>query len=205
MRQKDLLLLQRAQLSHHPQRQHEDQTDSIVFQPEQSRCTLCQTPMCSTQRTNLHMSKVRLQPYHLRSMIYPSTKVQTPSPTNSSPLAIPVKKGEKVLRGSLHSVRGSIGLGLETLVHRRITFVYFSIYDCQFMFLLLLFITSIFCFYNLVLYSVFFCTLLLLAFFSTFNILILCLKYFTLVPQQDLVPRCKYFVYFALVVCWTCN
>ena len=31
-------------------------------------------------------------------------------------LAIPIKKGEKILRGSLHSVRGSIGLGLETLV-----------------------------------------------------------------------------------------
>ena len=31
-------------------------------------------------------------------------------------LAIPIKKGEKILRGNLHSVRGSIGLGLETLV-----------------------------------------------------------------------------------------
>ena len=43
--------------------------------------------------------------------------VQTPSSTNSSPLVISVKKGEKILRGSLHSVRGSIGSDLETLVY----------------------------------------------------------------------------------------
>ena len=43
--------------------------------------------------------------------------VQTPSPTSSSPLAILVKKGEKILRGSLHSVRGSIGSDIETLVY----------------------------------------------------------------------------------------
>ena len=50
-------------------------------------------------------------------MTYPSTMVQTPSPTSSSLLAIPVKKGEKILKGSLHSVRGSIGSDLETLVY----------------------------------------------------------------------------------------
>ena len=42
---------------------------------------------------------------------------QTPSPTSSSPLAIPVKKGAKILKGSFHSVRGSIGSDLETLVY----------------------------------------------------------------------------------------
>ena len=42
--------------------------------------------------------------------------VQTSSPTSSSLLAIPVKKGEKILRGNLHSVRGSIGLDSKTLV-----------------------------------------------------------------------------------------
>ena len=50
-------------------------------------------------------------------MTYPSTMVQTPSPTSSNPLAILVKKGEKILRGSLHSVRGSIGSDLETSVY----------------------------------------------------------------------------------------
>ena len=43
--------------------------------------------------------------------------VQTPSLPSSSPLAILVKKGEKILRGSLHSVKGSIGLDFETLVY----------------------------------------------------------------------------------------
>ena len=43
--------------------------------------------------------------------------VQTPSPPSSSPLDIPIKKGEKILRESLHSVRGSIGSDLETLVY----------------------------------------------------------------------------------------
>ena len=62
------------------------------------------------------MSSVKSQPYHLRSMIYPSTMVQTSSPTSSSLLAILVKKGEKILRGNLHSVRGSIGLDSKTLV-----------------------------------------------------------------------------------------
>ena len=42
--------------------------------------------------------------------------IQISSPPSSSPLAIPVKKGEKILRESLHSVRGSIGSDLETLV-----------------------------------------------------------------------------------------
>ena len=59
-------------------------------------------------------------------MICLSTMVQTSSPTSSSPLAIPIKKGEKFLKGSLHSVRGSIDLGLETMViGRQFTFAYF--------------------------------------------------------------------------------
>ena len=129
MRQRDLLLLQKAQLSHHPQHQHEDQTDSIVFQPEQSRCTLCQTPICSTRQTSLHMSRVKSQPYHLRSMIFPSTRVQTLSPTISSPLAIPVKKWEKILRGSLHN-QGEHSLGLRNIGSFRLfIFVYFSFYN----------------------------------------------------------------------------
>ena len=139
--------------------------------------------MCSTRRTSLHMSKVRSQPYHLRSMICPSTRVQTPSPTSSNLLAIPIKKGEKILRGSLHNVRGSIGLGLETLVNRRITFVYFSIYDCWFMFLLLLFIILVLWFYYSVLYLVYLCLpYCFVAFFCAFKIFLICLKSFTLVP-----------------------
>ena len=63
------------------------------------------------------MSRVKSQPYHLRSMTYMSTMIQTLSPPSSSPLAISVKKGEKILRGSLHSVRGSIGSDIETLVY----------------------------------------------------------------------------------------
>ena len=43
--------------------------------------------------------------------------VQTPSLPSSSPLAIVFKKGEKILRGSFHNVRGSIGSDLETLVY----------------------------------------------------------------------------------------
>ena len=199
MRQRDLLLLQSHQLSHHPQHQHEDQTYLTDFQPKQSRCTLCQTPMCSTRRTNLLMSRIRSQPYHFILMICLSTRVQTPSLTSSSPLTISVKKGEKILRGSLHSVRGSIGLGLKTLVYRRITFVYFSIYDRWFMFLLLLFITSVLCFYYSVLYLVCLClSQCFVAFLCTFKILLLCLKYFTLVPQQDLVPRCIYYGVFCI-------
>ena len=59
-------------------------------------------------------------------MIYPSTRVQTSSPTSSSPLAISVKKEEKFLKGSLHIVRGSISLGLETMViGHQFTFAYF--------------------------------------------------------------------------------
>ena len=50
-------------------------------------------------------------------MTYPLTMVQTLSLPSSRPLAIPVKKGEKILRGSLHSVRGCIGSNLETLVY----------------------------------------------------------------------------------------
>ena len=101
------------------------------------------------------MSKVRSQPYHLRSMICPSTRVQTPSPTSSNLLAIPIKKGEKILRGSLHNVRGSIGLGLETLVNRRITFVYF-VYNFSTLVLLFSLIFSIFVF-TLLLCSIFLC------------------------------------------------
>ena len=78
---------------------------------------------------------------------------------------------------------------------------------------ILTFITAGYCFYSLstlflisILYSICLClSQCFVAFFCTFKILLLCLKYFTLVPQQDLVPRCKYFVYFELVVCWTCN
>ena len=130
--------------------------------------------MCSTQWTSLLMYRVKSQPYHLRLMICPSARVQTSSPTNSSPLAIPIKTGEKILRGSLHSVRGSLGLGLETLVHRRITIVYFTFYDCWFMFLLLLFITSVLCFYYSVLYLVCLClSQCFVAFLCTFKILLL--------------------------------
>ena len=64
------------------------------------------------------------------------------------------------MRGSLHIVRGSVGLGLETLVigSQSVYFcLFFSFYNCWFMFmlLLLLFKTSVhFAFINSVLYSV---------------------------------------------------
>ena len=78
------------------------------------------------KRTSLLMFRVRSKTYHLRSMIYSLTRVQTSSSTSSSPLAISVKKGEKFLKGSLHSVRGSIDLGLETMViGHQFTFAYF--------------------------------------------------------------------------------
>ena len=72
--------------------------------------------MCSTPRPSLLISKVRSQLYPHRSMIYPWTRDQIQSSINSSLFGHSGKKGEKILRGSLHSVRGSIGLGLETLV-----------------------------------------------------------------------------------------
>ena len=52
--------------------------------------------------------------------------VQNPSLTSSSPLAIPVKKGEKIFRRSLYSVRGSIGSDLETLVIGLFGFIFFA-------------------------------------------------------------------------------
>ena len=60
--------------------------------------------------------------------------VQTPSPTSSSPLAISVKKGKKILRGSLHSVKGSIGSDLETLVYWLLVYLglFFCFYNCCF-------------------------------------------------------------------------
>ena len=85
--------------------------------------------------------------------------VQTPSLPNSSPLAIPVKKGEKILKGSLHSVRGSIGSNLETLVY------WLSVYLSFFIFLAAIF--TVFCLklqYNLLLnisvYTLFNCVYL---------------------------------------------
>ena len=186
MRQRDILLLQRAQISHHLQHQHEDQTDSIVFQLEQGRCALCQTPMCSTRRTSLHMSRVRSQPYHLRSMICSSTRVQTSSSTSSSPLAILVKKGEKILRGGLHS-QGEHSLGLRNIgSFRRFTFVYFITVG---LLCLLLSFKALVLYFNFSLYSVIVVYLIALQhfFFCAFKILLICLKYLTLVPQQDLV------------------
>ena len=86
--------------------------------------------------------------------------IQIPSPPSSSPLAIPVKKGEKILRGSLHSVRGSIGSDLETLVigsQAVYLCLIFSFYNYWFMFMLLLFLfkTSAHVLVNFSVYSIY--------------------------------------------------
>ena len=97
-------------------------------------------------------------------MIYPWTRDQIQSPISSSLFGHSGQKwGENFegeLRKSFHSVRGSIGLGLETLVigsQAVYLCLVFSFYNCWFMFmlLLLLFKTSIhFAFINSILYSV---------------------------------------------------
>ena len=117
------------------------------------------------------MSSVKSQPYHLRSMIYPSTRVQTPSLTSSSPLAIPVKKGEKILRGSLHSVRGSIVSDLETLVYWLSVYLGLLFASITAVFTVFLFKTSIQCALNCFnLYLVYLC--LSLCFCSIFFVLL---------------------------------
>ena len=98
------------------------------------------------------MSKVKSQPYHLRSLTYLSTVVQTPSLPSSSPLDIPIKKGEKILRESLHSVRGSIGSDLETLVYWLSIYLGLLFAFITIVFTIFLFKTSVQCalnFFNL--------------------------------------------------------
>ena len=85
------------------------------------------------------MSRVKSQPYHLKLMTYPSSMVQTSSPTSSSPLAILVIKGEKILRRSLHCVRGSISLDLETLVYWLSVFLGLFFASIKLLFLLFFF------------------------------------------------------------------
>ena len=117
----DLLLLQSPQHSHPLMYQHEDQTDSIAFLIEWIRCLPCWTPMCSTQRPSLRTSKDRSLPYLLRLRIYLWHEDPIQSLTSSSLFGHFGQKGgenfEGELRKSLHSVRGSIGLVLETLIH----------------------------------------------------------------------------------------
>ena len=43
------------------------------------------------------------------------------------------------------------------------------------------------------------------AFFSTFRCWLYIFSTSHLYPSRILYPRCKYFAYFALVECWTCN
>ena len=68
--------------------------------PDRLRCPPYWTHMCSTRRTNLPTFRAKSQPYPLRLRRYQLILVPTQSPRHSSPLAIPVKKGEKILRGS---------------------------------------------------------------------------------------------------------
>ena len=135
-------------------------------------------------------------------MTYPSTMVQTLSPTSSSPLAIPVKKGKKILRGSLHSVKGSIGSDLETLVYWLLVYLglFFCFYNCCVYYFL--FKTSVqFAFKCFSLYSV--CLCLSLCFCSIFFVLLdianMSWVLYTFALSW-IILRCIYFVYFALVV-----
>ena len=116
----DLLLLQSPQHSHPLLYQHEDQTDSIAFLIEWIRCLPCWTPMCSTQRPSLHTSRDRSLNCLLRLRICPWHGDQIQSLASSSLFGHSDQKGgeifERELRKRLHSVRGSIGLVLETLV-----------------------------------------------------------------------------------------
>ena len=211
MRQRDLLLLQSHQLSHHPQHPHKDQIDLVVFQPEESRYTPCLTPICSTPQPSLLISRVRSQLYPYRSMIYPQTRDRIQSPISSSLFGhSDQKKGENV-EGELAQCQGEHRFRFRNIGYwftSGLLLFIFSFYNCWFMFmlLLLLFKTLVhFSFINSILYSVLeFVTISMLCnIFQYFQILIIRLEYFTLVPQQDLVPRCIYFMYFALVVCWT--
>ena len=74
--------------------------------------------------------------------------VQTPSPPSSSPLAILIKKGEKILRGSLHSVRGSISSDLETLVYWLSVYLGLLFAFITIVFTIFLFKTSVQCAIN---------------------------------------------------------
>ena len=97
--------------------------------------------------------------------------VQTPSLPNSSPLAIPVKKGEKILRGSLNSVRGSIGSNLETLVYWLSVYLGLLFASITAVFTVFLFKTSVqFALNCFNLYSVYLC--LSLCFCSIFFVLL---------------------------------
>ena len=132
-------------------------------------------------------------------MTYPSTMVQNPSLTSSSPLAIPVKKGEKIFRRSLYSVRGSIGSDLETLVISLFGFIFYFYNYCFYCFL---FKTSVqFDLKCFNLYSV--CLCLSLCFCSIFFVLLDIANMFWVLHTcalSRIIPRCIYFVYFALIM-----
>ena len=123
----DSPLLQRLQLDHHLQHQHEDQTDLIAFQLEWTRCLLCLTPICSTPQTSLHTSRVRSRHYLLRSRTCPQTVVQIQSPTSSSLFGHSSQKGGENFEGEVAQLRGSMTQTLDTLVHTSVHCKQFSI------------------------------------------------------------------------------
>ena len=116
----DLLLLQSPQHNHPLLHQHEDQTDLIAFLIEWIRCLPCWTPMCNTQWPSLRTSRDRSLHCLLKLRICPWHGDQIQSLTSFSLFGHSGQKAgenfEGELRKSLHSVRGSIGLVLETLV-----------------------------------------------------------------------------------------
>ena len=150
--------------------------------------------MCSTLRPSLHMSRDRSLHCLHKSRTCPRRKDQIQSLISSSLFGHFGQKGGEnfvgELRKSLHNVRGSIGLGLETLVISS---------QMAYLCLLLAFITTslclcFYCFhlklqYTLCLFSVFIqfviismlCSIFFF-FFCAFKILPICLKYFILVP-----------------------
>ena len=135
-------------------------------------------------------------------MICPSTGVQILSPTSSSPLAIPIKKGEKTLRGSLHSVRGSISSDLEKLVYWLSVYLGLLFASITVVFTIFLFKTLVQCALNCFnLYSIYLC--LSLCFCSIFFLLLDIANMSWVLHTcalSRIVPRYIYFVYFALVV-----
>ena len=97
------------------------------------------------------------------------------------------QKGGENLQGECAQFQGEHSLGLKTLVHSSglPLFILAFITD-GLLFLLFQLKVLVLCFYNSVLYSVFVFTLLLCSIFQYFQILLICLKYLTLVPQQDI-------------------
>ena len=101
--------------------------------------------MCSTLRASLHTSRVRSLHCFPRSTTCLWHRDHIRNLINSSSFSHSGQKGGENFKGelrkSLHNVRGSIGLGLETLViSSRAVYLclVFSFYNGWFMFMLLL-------------------------------------------------------------------